>query len=193
MAFGTELGGSWGKLALSLFRVVAIGLIGYYLYDLVRKKRHKGLLFSVSLVFAGALGNILDSVFYGLMFNKSCSADHTQEYCRNSEVAEIVPLGEGYADVFYGRVVDMMHFKVKWPDWVPSWGGEEVFPFVFNVADSAITIGVIIIILRSRTFFPEETTFNWNVRSWFKKSEDPVTEPNTNQENQTQTTEDENN
>lgn len=167
MAFGTEFGGSWGKLALSLFRVFAIGLIAWYLYKLVKSKANIGLIISIGLVFAGAFGNIIDSVFYGMMFDQTCTG--SEMYCTGTIVAERVPWGEGYEGVFFGKVVDMMQFTVNWPSWVPGIGGNEVFPFIFNIADAAITIGVIIIILFSKRFFPEASNSDWSVSRLFKK------------------------
>jgi signal peptidase II len=135
MAFGMEFGGEFGKLALSLFRIAAVGGIGYGLYHLIRHKYHRGLILNVALIFAGALGNILDSVFYGLIYK--------------------------YAGIFHGRVVDMFYFPILegiFPAWVPIWGGEDYVFFrpVFNVADAAISVGVIIILVYQKRYFKEE-------------------------------------
>jgi signal peptidase II len=135
MAFGMEFGGEFGKLALSLFRIAAVGGIGYGLYYLIRHKYHRGLILNVALIFAGALGNILDSVFYGLIYK--------------------------YAGIFHGRVVDMFYFPILegiFPAWVPIWGGEDYIFFrpVFNVADAAISVGVIIILVYQKRYFKEE-------------------------------------
>lgn len=166
MAFGTELGGTTGKLLLSLFRLVAIGGIGWYLYSLIKNQKHKGLVFSIALVFAGAFGNIIDSIFYGMVFSESPQVPMTF-----MPPAEFMPEGGGYAGVFYGKVVDMLHFTVVWPDWMPGVGGNEVFPPVFNVADSAISIGVIIILIRQRKFFPSSST-DWNIFKSKRKQQD---------------------
>ena len=181
MAFGTEFGGDNGKLFLSLFRIVAIGVIGYYLVRFIKKKYHKGLILSMSLVFTGALGNIIDSIFYGLIFDKTCwcpPGDKTgcvfqpeNAYCIDGSTSEMVPMGNGYADIFYGRVVDMMQFTMDWPSWMPWVGGDPVFPFIFNVADVAISVGVIAIIIWSNKFFPESELGSWNFLNWFKKKE----------------------
>ncbi len=150
MAFGMELlGGPAGKLFLSIFRIAAVVAIGYYLVALIRKKGNPKLITSLSLIFAGAVGNILDSVFYGRMFSSS-------EY----QVAELFPAGGGYAGWLQGKVVDMFYFPLiegRMPDWVPLWGGDWFVFFrpVFNVADSSITVGVaLIIIFQSSIFHP---------------------------------------
>ena len=126
MAFGLEFGGEFGKLALSLFRVIAVAGIGYGLHYLIKHKYHRGLILNVALVFAGALGNIIDSVFYGVIYK--------------------------YETLFHGRVVDMLYFPIvdsHFPTWFPIWGGEELVFFrpVFNLADTAISVGVIAIMI----------------------------------------------
>ena len=148
MAFGVELPGDSGKLILSLFRIAAVAGIGYYLWLLVKERAPKGLIASISLILAGALGNIIDSAFYGLLFSESTSYS----------VATFLPADGGYAPLLHGKVVDMLWFPLSkgiLPDWVPFWGGEPYMFFrpVFNVADSAITIGVIMIILFQRRYF----------------------------------------
>lgn len=141
MAFGMELG---SKLFLTLFRIVAIILIGYYIYKLIKKNENikTGYLVSVALIFAGALGNIIDCLFYGVIFNAP----------RFPEIATLFPADGGYAEFMYGRVVDMLYFPLfefVWPKWVPFIGGEyfEFFEPVFNIADSAITIGIALILI----------------------------------------------
>jgi signal peptidase II len=150
MAFGMELAGEYGKLLLSSFRILAVLAIGWYLIDISKKKMHIGLVISVALIFAGAIGNILDSIFYGLIFSGS-----------DYEVATFLPAEGGYAGWLHGRVVDMFYFPIfegHFPSWFPFWGNEEFIFFrpVFNVADSAITIGVLIIIVFQRKFWPEK-------------------------------------
>jgi signal peptidase II len=149
MAFGFEFGGKWGKLMLSLFRIVAVSGIGYYLFKLP-KTAPKGFKICIALVFAGAIGNIIDSAFYGLIFNDSLT-----------QVATLFPPEGGYASFLHGRVVDMLYFPLIegfFPDWLPIWGGEYFMFFrpVFNIADSAITIGIISLILFQRKYFKEE-------------------------------------
>ena len=150
MAFGMELGGDYGKIILSVFRIVAIFGIGWYITSEAKNGAHKGYLIALSFIFAGALGNILDSVFYGQIFTES-----------TAHIAQKVAFGTGYADVLHGRVVDMLYFPLfdGWfPEWVPFWGGDYFMFFrpVFNIADSAITVGVILIILFQKKFFTEE-------------------------------------
>lgn len=149
MAFGLELGGSIGKMLLSIFRIVAVGAIGWYLFKLVREKAPVGLIVSVSMILAGALGNIIDSVFYGLLFNESYY-----------QVAEFLPASGGYAGILHGKVVDMLYFPLiesHFPQWMPFMGGEHFIFFrpVFNIADSSITIGVAIILIFQKKFFKE--------------------------------------
>lgn len=141
-AFGTELGGRWGKLALTLFRLVAVGVIGYYIVSLVKAKEtvyRLGYILMVSLIMSGALGNIIDSVFYGVMFSESP--------LHGGGLAVLFPPDGGYESLFHGKVVDMLYFPLYQgflPEWLPFWGGDyfEFFRPVFNIADSAISIGV---------------------------------------------------
>lgn len=138
MAFGLELG---GKLFLTLFRIVAVGFIGYYLVQLIKKKYAKGFIACIALILAGAFGNIIDCIFYGEIFSSSYG-----------QVATFVPLGEGYADWMHGKVVDMLYFPLiesNFPSWMPFVGGEHFIFFspVFNIADSAITVGIFILVL----------------------------------------------
>jgi signal peptidase II len=148
MAFGMMFGGEFGKIALSIFRIIAVSLIGWYLVYLVNSESRKGLIFSVSLIFVGALGNIIDSAFYGLLFS----------YSTFHSVAQFLPEGGGYAPFLHGKVVDMLYFPLiegTYPDWIP-WKGGDTFIFfrpVFNIADSAITTGVIILVVFQRQLF----------------------------------------
>lgn len=149
MAFGMELEGSYGKLLLSSFRVLAISGLGYYLYWLVKNKENKGYIYCIALVFAGALGNILDSAFYGLMFNESYN-----------QIATLFPKEGGYAPFLFGRVVDMFYFPMiegHFPTWLPVWGGEDFMFFrpVFNFADFSISTGVGLIIFNQKKYFAE--------------------------------------
>ncbi len=146
MAFGLELPSQYGKLALSLFRVIAISLIGWYLFSLPKKGASTGLMICGALIFAGAIGNIIDSAFYGLLFNDS-----------HYQVATLLPEEGGYAGFLFGKVVDMLYFPL-WEGYLPDWLGGDYFIFfrpVFNIADSAITIGVIAILLFHRNFFKD--------------------------------------
>lgn len=139
MAFGIEAG---GKLFLSLFRLIAVVFIVIYLSRIIKQHYKAGFIVCVALILAGASGNIIDSVFYGAVFEASYPG----------HVASFVPWGEGYASLLHGRVVDMLYFPIisgTYPDWIPFLGGDEFlfFRFIFNVADSAITVGVILILL----------------------------------------------
>lgn len=147
MAFGMEMGGKPGKLILSIFRVVAIVGIGWFLNSLITKKTNQGLILAVSAIMAGAIGNIIDSAFYGMIFNESFN-----------QLATLFPPEGGYSSFLHGRVVDMFYFPVintYWPDWSPINAGESFIFFrpVFNIADSAITCGVISIILFQKKMF----------------------------------------
>ncbi|SEO56258.1 signal peptidase II [Mucilaginibacter gossypiicola] len=135
MAFGMEWGGDAGKLALTLFRIVAVCGIIYTLIYLIKHKYHRGLIMNVALILAGAMGNIIDSTFYGLMYK--------------------------YAPIFHGRVVDMFYFPLlrgTYPSWFPLWAGEsfEFFRPVFNLADASICVGVIMILLYQKRYFKHE-------------------------------------
>ncbi|MEP7320567.1 MAG: lipoprotein signal peptidase [Saprospiraceae bacterium] len=164
MAFGISLGGNMGKLFLSVFRILAVGFLIYILIRLIKSNEKWGLLVCFSLILAGAIGNILDSAFYGLMF--------TESYYQGG-VAEYAP-DKGYAPFLFGRVVDMLYFPMidtRWPSWVPIIGGDpfQFFRPVFNIADAAISTGVISLIVFFRSFFksPSETavTSNHDVQS----------------------------
>ncbi len=144
MAFGLEFWGPFGKLFLSLFRVAAIGVIGYIIYKLIKEKTSTGLVLGVSSIMAGALGNLIDSAFYGLIFNESFT-----------EPAKFLSAAGGYAPFLFGRVVDMLYFPIintTYPSWIPGVGGEPFVFFspVFNIADSAITLGVFYLLIFQR-------------------------------------------
>lgn len=164
MAFGLQLGGDYGKLLLSVFRLAAVAGIGYYLWRLFRKNVRPLLLVCVALIFAGALGNIIDSVFYGKFFNTSDAWDQN--------IAEFLPADGGYAGWLHGQVVDMFYFPVvegHWPSWLPDamnegypdWfprAGEEFLFFrpVFNIADASISVGVFLLIVFQRRLFGKQ-------------------------------------
>ena len=151
MAFGLSLGGDYGKLALSLFRIVAVIFLWIYISRLIKAIAHMGLLVSFALIFAGAVGNIIDSAFYGLIFSESSY---------HGGVATMFPEGGGYAGFLHGKVVDMFYFPIidtVLPDWIPFWGGQrfEFFKPVFNVADTSISVGVGILLVFYKRFFGE--------------------------------------
>jgi len=135
MAFGWELGGKAGKLVLTIFRIIAVCGIGYGLVYLIKHKHHRGLIMCVALIFAGALGNIIDSAFYGLLYQNG--------------------------HIFEGRVVDMFYFPIirgTYPSWFPVWHGDpfEFFQPIFNLADASISAGVILILLYQKRYFKQE-------------------------------------
>ncbi len=152
MAFGWVLGGEYGKLALTLFRIVAVGVLTYFVRFLIKEKAKTIIILSLSLILAGAIGNIIDSLFYGVFFEESSRS------ARN--IANFLPQGGGYASPFYGKVVDMLYMPVYQgylPDWVPIYRGHYMIFFrpIFNVADASITLGVILILLFQRSFFSD--------------------------------------
>jgi len=148
MAFGMTWGGDSGKLMLSLFRLLAVVLIGIYLVRIVNRKAHPGFITSMALIFAGAAGNIIDSVFYGRIFSAS----------NPTSPSVLFPPDGGYAPLLHGRVVDMLYFPLFegfLPKWLPYWGGDYFIFFrpIFNIADASITCGVLLIILFQKRFF----------------------------------------
>lgn len=148
MAFSMELPGQYGKIALSLFRLIVIPYILYVTIDLIRKNKPSGLVYCAAGVFAGALGNLIDTAFYGLLF--------TDSYGR---IAEFLP-AQGYAGFLLGNVVDMLYFPLirgQFPEWFPIWSGEyfEFFRPIFNVADAAITVSMAIVLIFQKKFFQE--------------------------------------
>jgi signal peptidase II len=147
MAFGMEMGGHTGKIMLSIFRIVAIAGISWFLLSLIRKESNIYLILSVSAILAGAIGNLIDSAFYGMIFSEGYS-----------QPAVLFPPEGGYSSFLLGRVVDMFYFPIintHWPDWSPFRAGESLVFFrpIFNIADSAITCGVFTIVIFQKKMF----------------------------------------
>ena len=150
MAYGWKFGGEIGKMVLTLFRLGAVIFGVWYLRSIIQKKYHKGFIICASLIFAGALGNLIDSMFYGLIFEESIPG--------SALPAKMFP-EQGYAGFLHGKVVDMLYFPIirdaHFPSWVPFWGGEEFefFRPIFNLADASISAGVIAILIFQKKFF----------------------------------------
>ena len=150
MAFGLKFAGSYGKLILSVFRLLAITAIGWYLVKIIKNKAKTGLIICVSLIFAGAIGNILDSLFYGMIFSNS---GYDPFY-----IAKLFPSNGGYSSFLHGKVVDMLYFPIikgTFPDWFPFWKSQSFIFFrpIFNIADSAISVGVFALVLFQKKLF----------------------------------------
>jgi len=153
MAWGLKFGGGLGKILLTLFRLLAVILGTFYLRDIIRKNYHTGFIICAALIYAGAFGNLIDSMFYGLIFNSS----------NPFTVATFFPPGGGYSAFFHGQVVDMLYFPIihtTYPSWFPvaSWRGQEFefFSPVFNLADASISVGVIALLIWQKKFFPKK-------------------------------------
>ncbi len=159
MAYGWKFGGEWGKMALTIFRMGAVIFGTWYLRKIIKEKQHKGFIFCAALVYAGALGNLIDSSFYGLIFDKGMTVDPAlKEYVGYNGLAKFS--SNGYASFLHGNVVDMLYFPVikgHFPSWFPIWGGDdfEFFRPIFNIADASITTGVISILVFQRRFFKQ--------------------------------------
>jgi signal peptidase II len=153
MAWGWKFGGNWGKLILTIFRLVAVVFGIFYIRSIVRKQYHRGFIICVCMIFAGALGNLIDSMFYGLIFSGSEDG---------SPLAVMFPPHGGYAGFLHGKVVDMIWMPIienkVLPSWIPFWGGERFtfFSPIFNIADASISVGVIVILLFQRRFFKKK-------------------------------------
>jgi signal peptidase II len=157
MAYGWKFGGEWGKVALTVFRLIAVVFGTWYLGSIIKKKYHKGFIIMAGLVYAGAIGNLIDSCFYGMIFDKGMLYNAVlNDYVNYEGLASFS--STGYASFLHGNVVDMFYFPVirgTFPDWFPLWGGEafEFFRPIFNIADAAITTGVLSILVFQRRFF----------------------------------------
>lgn len=165
MAFGTRFGASmWGKLALSLFRIIAISGIVYYLLRQIKSGAKTEFLVALSFILAGATGNLIDSMFYDFVFPVDQYLDCTREYNLLEGSGNIMDCGI-YGEVeirhtgfLFGNVVDMFKFHAYWPESIPLIGGSQVFPAIWNLADASITIGVIMVLIRQRNYFPKKKT-----------------------------------
>jgi signal peptidase II len=153
MAYGWKFGGDGGKMLLTLFRLGAVIFGVWYIRDIIRKKSHPGFIICAALIFAGALGNLIDSMFYGLIFEETTY----------THLAAFMPK-QGYAGFMHGRVVDMLYFPIirdtHFPSWFPIWGGDEFIFFrpVFNIADASISTGVIALLLFQKKFFRQHNS-----------------------------------
>ena len=172
MAWGTVIPGEDGKLFLTLFRIIAAGVIAYWLWDSVKKRKNNFLIVAISLIFAGALGNIIDSVFYGVIFDDS-----------THRLATLFT-DQPYGTLFHGKVVDMFYFPIiedyVLPSWIPLWGGKEItfFNAIFNVADVAISTGVgILIVFNKRAFAHTPEPSNVTIAPWEGETHEEVSTP----------------
>lgn len=148
MAWGMEIGGNWGKMILTLFRLAAVTFGSWYLVRIVKERYSRGFIICASLIYAGALGNLIDSMFYGMIFEESSY----------SNIAKAFPEGGGYGGFLHGKVVDMLYFPIidnaQFPAWVPFFGGKTFtfFSPIFNIADAAISVGVITLLIFQKRF-----------------------------------------
>jgi signal peptidase II len=160
MAYGWSFGGEWGKLFLSVFRILAVIFGTWYLGRIIAQKYHKGFIFCAALIYAGAIGNLIDSMFYGLIFDKGMTYDASINQLMSYD--GLAKFGrKGYTSFLHGNVVDMLYFPIlegTYPNWVPYKGGKPFvfFNAIFNIADAAISTGVISILVFQRKFFKKE-------------------------------------
>ena len=147
MAFGLSFGQNIGKMLLTLGRVVIVAFLIYYLFRIIKKEKADWIVVTVlSLIISGAIGNIIDSLFYGIIFSESTAFTP----------ASLFPENGGYAPVLFGKVVDMFYFPLFIiPEWFPLWGGEYFFPAIFNLADSCVTVGIVLALIFYKRIFPE--------------------------------------
>lgn len=152
MAFGLSFGQNIGKLLLTLLRIALVVFLCWYMHRQIKRNQMEGIvMFTFCLIIAGALGNIIDCLFYGVIFSESTIVS----------VASIFPEGGGYAPFMYGRVVDMIYVKLfPIPENFPLWGGSYFFPAIFNFADSCVTVGVLLVIIFNKRVFTDNNTCN---------------------------------
>lgn len=151
MAWGMELGGDWGKMILTLFRLVAVTFGSWYIVKIIREKYTTGFIVCASLIYAGALGNLIDSLFYGMVFSETS----------NMQVARMFPPEGGYGGFLHGKVVDMLYFPMvhsTFPGWIPFLGGQEFefFSPIFNIADASISVGVLTLLAFQKRFLHKQ-------------------------------------
>lgn len=164
MAYGWKFGGNWGKLALTVFRMGAVVFGVYYLNKIIKEKYKTGFIVCAALIFAGAVGNLIDSCFYGLIFDKGMVfIPHVNDYAGYPGLAQFS--GKGYGSFLHGNVVDMLYFPIikgHFPDWFPIWGGQyfEFFQPIFNIADAAISTGVITLLVFQKKLIPQKPESN---------------------------------
>ena len=164
MAYGLKWGGASGKLFLTIFRLAAVIFGTWYLGGIIKKGYSKGFIICASLIYAGALGNLIDSCIYGVIFDKGMLLkiiDGKEQYVNYSGLATYAK--QGYSSLFYGNVVDMIHleiFKINLPSWIPFWGGQpfDFFGPIFNIADAAISTGIISLLVFQKRLFPKVKT-----------------------------------
>ena len=166
MAYGWKFGGNWGKMALTIFRLGAVIFGTWYLGSIIKRGYSKGFIICASLIYAGALGNLIDSCFYGMIFDKGMVFNkEINDYLNYSGLATFSK--NGYASFLHGNVVDMLYFPVihgTFPAWLPVWGSQpfEFFRPIFNIADAAISTGVITIFIFQKRFFKQRTSSQEN-------------------------------
>ncbi|WP_374444754.1 lipoprotein signal peptidase [Epilithonimonas sp.] len=165
MAYGLHFGGLWGKYTLIILRIVlAIGMVMLF-KKWLKEGASNYLIIPMAMIFAGAIGNVFDGIFYGIIFDSGTFYDAASgTWVDYSGVSKLVPIGQGYSDLMKGCVVDMLHFPLvdtTWPDWVPVFGGNriEFFKYIFNVADSSITLGALFLYIFRKKAFPNGMDF----------------------------------
>lgn len=174
MAFGTTFGNQmWHKLALSIFRILAIGGICYYWYKQAKAGAKNEFLIAIGLILAGATGNLIDSMFYDYLFvyDPCMGFNHLEGSGIKTDCGIWGEIETRHTGFLMGNVVDMFKFQANWPEWMPLVGGKEVFPAIWNVADASITIGVVMVFVRQRSYFPKEKK---RIRKTRKKEVEPT-------------------
>ena len=165
MAYGFHFGGLFGKYFLVILRLFVIGYMIYLFKKWIREKKSNYLLIPMAVIFAGAIGNVLDGMFYGMIFDSgSIYEESVSRWIDYDGVSKLVPFGQGYSQFMKGCVVDMLHFPLvdtTWPDWIPILGGNriEFFKYIFNVADSSITLGALFLYIFRKKAFPNGLDF----------------------------------